>query len=89
MGMPSRQTLINEIKLVNFHIVPGYPEISQLYNLIEHEESPFTIAKQGMKALESTLAKNEDLIQYAHFIKKALAVRILQKMKNYYRNLKF
>lgn len=70
-------------------MVPGYQEITQLYNLIENEESPFIIAKQGMQALESTLAKNEDLVQYAQFIKKALAVRILQNLKKFYCNLKF
>lgn len=42
-----------------------------------------------MEALKAVLSKNEDFAQYEQFIKKALAVRILQKAKNFYRNLKF
>jgi len=42
-----------------------------------------------MEALKATIEKNEDLAQYEPFIKKTLAVRILQKAKNFYRNLKF
>ena len=69
--------------------VPGYPEIAELFRLLEVEQSPFTISKEGIKALDAIVEKNEDLSQYQPFIKKALAVRILQKSKNFFRNLKF
>ena len=52
------------------------------------EESPFVIAKKGKEDLEEILKENEELREYQPFIKKNLSVRILQKCKNYYKNLK-
>ena len=88
-GVPSRQSLIDLINASNMQLVIGYPEIAELFRLLEVEQSPFTISKEGIIALNSIVEKDDALAQYLPFIKKALAVRILQKSKNFYRNLKF
>jgi len=58
MGVPKRTSLINMINLNNLQNVQGFPEIAELYHLIENEESPFTIAKCGMNALKNLIGKN-------------------------------
>ncbi len=46
-GFPSRASLISQIHLKNQFQVSGCPSIGLLFKLIEFEDSPFTIAKQG------------------------------------------
>jgi len=56
--------------------------------LIELEESPFVISKKGKEALETLCKESPGLAKYKPFIAKTLSVRILQKCKNFYRNMK-
>ena len=76
-GMPSHASLISHILRKNLHIDPGNPYISQLFNLIESENSPFTISKQGSAALDKAIEVMPNLAKYAPFIRKTLAIRIL------------
>jgi len=62
-------------------------EISELFNLIENEESPFVISKKGNLCLEK-ICKNPQFVQYKPFIQKTLSVRILQKCKSFYKTMK-
>ena len=55
---------------------------------MEREESPMTISKVGKEALESLCADYPKLAKYKPFIAKSLSVRILQKCKNFYKNMK-
>ena len=89
-GIPSRNSLINYLKIKNLHLNPHFPQIQELFNLIEEEESPFTISKRGKALIDELLAvKDTNWSQYKDFIVKTLSVRILQKCKNYFKNLKF
>jgi len=85
-GLPSRNGLINEIVQKNMQNILGHSEIANLFNLIENEESPFTISKKGKEALDAAVKKTPSLSSYANFLRKTLSVRILQKSKNYYTN---
>ena len=67
----------------------GNPAISQLFKLIESENSPFTICNQGCAALEQAIKVMPRLEMYQQFIKKTLAIRMLQKSKNFFTNIKF
>jgi len=69
--------------------IPGHGEIATLFNLIENEQSPFSISKQGNAALDAAVEKTPSLGKYAEFLRKTLSVRILQKSKNYYSQQKF
>jgi translation initiation factor 3 subunit A len=88
-GVPSRASLINYVRIKNIHLQPEFPEVQELFNLIEDEESPFVISKKG-KAIIDKLAqsKNANISQYRDFLVKTLSVRILQKCRNYFKNLK-
>jgi len=88
-GLPSRSGLINEIVQKNMQNILGHAEIANLFNLIENEESPFTISKKGKEYLDAAVKKTPSLSSYANFLRKTLSVRILQKSKNYYTNQKF
>jgi len=88
-GLPSRKSLINQITLKNIHLVSGIPQIPVIFKLIENEESPFKISQEGPKAMAEATKLNSKLKIYEPFILKRLAVRILQKCKNFYTNLKF
>lgn len=63
-GIPSRQNLIALITTKGTHVVQGSPEIKTLFELIENEESPFKISKEGSAALASALTKNPALAKY-------------------------
>lgn len=63
-GLPSRQSLFSQINLKNLHVIAGCPHISQLFKLIETEESPFKISKQGSACLDEILKKYPDLTIY-------------------------
>jgi hypothetical protein len=77
-GIPSRQSLINEINLKNMMNVVGCPEIATLFKLIEQEESPFAISKKGPAALKKAIETYpKELAQYEANVKKTLAIRIL------------
>lgn len=88
-GVPSRASLINYVRIKNIHLQPDFPEVQELFRLIEDEESPFVISKNG-KAIIDKLAKSTDKnqLQYREFLIKTLSVRILQKCRNYFKNLK-
>jgi hypothetical protein len=88
-GIPSRASLINYLKMKNLHLSPEFPNIQELFRLIEEEESPFTISKRGKVILEE-ISSNENThwAKYKPFLIKTLSVRILQKCKNYFKNLK-
>lgn len=86
-GIPSRASLLNYVRIKNLHLQPEYPHIQELFRLIEDEESPFIISKQG-KAILDKLSQQKDWAQYREFLTKTLSVRILQKCRNYFKNLK-
>ena len=46
-GVPSRASLFNSLTLRNSHIVPGCPQVGALFKLVQEEESPFNIQRQG------------------------------------------
>lgn len=88
-GIPSRVSLINYLKIKNLHLSEEFPQIQELFRLIEDEESPFTISRKGKQLLESIMAvEGTDWVKYKAFIAKNLAVRVLQKCKNYFKNMK-
>ena len=89
IGFPSRASLISQINLKNQFVVPGCPSIGQLFKLIEFEESPFKIAKQGPELLKQTLETFPELKSYDSLIKRTLAVRIIQKSKAFYTTITF
>lgn len=62
--------------------------VSELFHLIQDEPSPFAISKRGKKALDDLCSTMPHLKQYQELIAKNLSIRILQKCKNYYRNMK-
>ena len=78
---------MNYVRIKNLHLQPEYPHIQELFRLIEDEESPFIISKQG-KAILDKLSQQKDWAQYREFLTKTLSVRILQKCRNYFKNLK-
>ena len=88
-SMPNHSSLKQHIARKNIHLVPGNPNVSELYKLIESEESPFRISKQGSSALDSAIKTMPSLEKYAPLIKKTLAIRILQKSKGFYTSIKF
>lgn len=51
-GIPSRASLLNYVRIKNLHLQPEYPHIQELFRLIEDEESPFIISKQGKAILD-------------------------------------
>jgi hypothetical protein len=86
-GIPSRGSLINYLRIKNLHLQPDQPDIQELFRLIEDEESPFTISKKAKPIVEK-LSQNKLWSQYRDFLVKTLSVRILQKCRNYFKNLK-
>lgn len=86
-GLPSRNAIIHQIYIENIHR-STLPQITELFNLVEQEESPMTISKKGKAALESLFLEFPNLEKYKPFIAKSLSVRILQKCKNFYTNMK-
>jgi len=85
-GQPSRHSIIHYISVENIHMNTD-KHVSELFNLIEHEESPFTISKRGKIALDA-ISKIPALVKYTKFIAKTLSVRILQKCKSFYQSMK-
>ena len=57
--------------------------------MIEDEESPFTISQKGKQLIDSLLTvAGNDWAKYRPLVLKNLAVRVLQKCKNYFKNMK-
>jgi len=88
-GIPSQASLSHTLYSKNIHKVVGNPHIAILFKLIEFEDSPFTISKQGSEALNKAIEVMPNLLKYKDFIQKTLAIRILQKCKNFFTNIKF
>jgi hypothetical protein len=86
-GYPSRSSIIHYIIIENLHGNTA-KHVKDLFDLIEHEESPFVISKKGKEALDGLCTQNQALVKYRPFIIKSLSVRILQKCKSYYKNMK-
>lgn len=70
-------------------MIAGSPDVKTLFELIEHEESPFKMSKEGAAAIASALAKNPALSKYEACIKRTLAIRILQKSRGFFTNVRF
>lgn len=87
-GIPSRGSLITYLKIKNLHLQPQFTDVQELFRLIEEEESPFVISKKGKVTIENIVRANADWAQYKDFLVKTLSVRILQKCRNYFKNLK-
>ena len=87
--MPSHASLIHSILVKNIHNVAGNPHVAALFKLVEFEESPFKISQLGSDALTKACEVMPNLEKYAPFIKKTLAIRILQKCKNFFTNVRF
>jgi hypothetical protein len=75
-GTPSRASLINYLKIKNLHLTPEFPQVQELFRLIEDEESPFNISKKGSTILEQ-IKSSKGWSQYHQFLVKTLSVRIL------------
>ena len=88
-GIPSQKSLSHTLYTKNIHNVVGNPYIATLFKLVEFEESPFKICQQGSEALSKAIEVMPNLQKYAPFIEKTLAIRILQKCKNFFTNIKF
>ena len=86
-GYPSRHSIIQSIRIESIH---NYASsfVNELFHLIEHEESPFTISKRGKAALDELCKQNPTLAVYRPYLEHSLSVRILQKCKSFYRNMK-
>jgi hypothetical protein len=87
-GIPSRASLINYLRVKNLHLSTDFPLIQELFRLMEDEESPFTLSKQGRALLDKLSTTFPSMTQYKPFLIKTLSVRILQKCRNYFKNLK-
>jgi len=85
-GVPSRQSLLHEIQISNTHLFCG-KDIQALYELIEVEQSPFTISKECGPLLDRCLPGDMQK-KYKHFLLKTLAVRVIQKCKTYFKSMK-
>lgn len=81
--------MISQINLKNQFVLPGCPSVASLFKLIEFEDSPFKIAKQGPEYIAKTLEVYPELSNYSPLLKRTLAVRILQKSKAFYKTLTF
>lgn len=88
-GYPSRASLVSQINLKNMHVIQGCPAIGHLFKLVEFEESPFKIAKDGAEYLNQIINTYPSFVSFVPLIKQTLAVRILQKSKAFYNNLTF
>ena len=88
-GIPSHASLVHTIYSKNIHNVVGNPYVATLFKLVEFEESPFKISQQGSVALQKAIEVMPNLTKYVPFIEKTLAIRILQKCKNFFTNIKF
>jgi len=73
----------------NIHRSTDNEHVLKLFDLVEHQESPFKISREGRVALDALIKQDPSLEKYKSFIIKTIAVRILQKCKNYYKNMKF
>lgn len=47
------------------------------------------MSKDGAKAISDALRANPSLAKYEQQVKRTLAIRILQKSKNFYTNIRF
>lgn len=88
-GMPSHASLIHQIFVKNIHNVVGNPHVATLFKLVESEESPFKISQQGSESLRLAIEAMPNLGKYSGNIEKTLAIRVLQKCKNFFTNVKF
>lgn len=88
-GIPSHASLTHQIFIKNIFNVPGNPHVANLFKLVEQEESPFKISKNGSESLKKAIETMPNLAKYESFIEKTLAIRIMQKCKNFFTNLKF
>lgn len=75
-GLPSRASIIDYINIESIN-TSTTNHVANIFNLIEHEESPFIISKKGKEALEALCKENPALAIYRPFIIKTLSVRIL------------
>lgn len=86
-GVPSRGFLIQSINLESIHYHTN-KNITELYNLIENESSPFVISKKGKAALEALCKEEPQYEMYRSCIERTLSVKIVQSCKTYYKNMK-
>jgi hypothetical protein len=86
-GFPSRSSIIHSIKVESIH-TNSSSCVQELFELVEHEESPFVISKKGKAALDTLCKEQPDLASYRPFIERSLSVRMLQQCRNFYRNMK-
>lgn len=76
-GIPSRSSLINYLRIKNLHLSPEFPQVQELFRLIEDEESPFTLSKKGRELIDGLSANFPSINKYKPFLIKTLSVRIL------------
>ena len=86
-GFPSRNSIIQSIRMENIgNNASSF--VCELFQLLEVEESPFTISKQGKASLDRMCKESPALAVYRPHIERSLSIRILQKCKSFYRNMK-
>jgi len=76
-GLPSRASLFNALNLRNSFVVPQCPEIKSLYKLIETEDSPFKISRQGKDLVDAVVKQFPELKEYKEPLMRTLAIRVL------------
>jgi hypothetical protein len=86
-GVPSRSALIQSIKIESINLRASQ-HIGELFDLIENENSPFIISKRGKAALDALCIENSAYEMYRSCIERSLSVKIIQKCKNFYKNMK-
>jgi hypothetical protein len=86
-GTPSREAILNQVTATNLQHSCG-EDITQLYRLMEEEKVPFKISKTGFALIKKICASNPEFGKYEALLTNTLAIRVLQKLRNYYTSLK-
>jgi translation initiation factor 3 subunit A len=81
--VPSRKLVMSHIES-NKILESCSDKVRELYNLIEKEKNPLTIANKGLEIL-----KNDNLSIYDDLIKKNLILKCLNQMSNLYDSISF
>lgn len=62
--------------------------MTQLFNLIEKERSPFMIARKSKVAVDALIKEHPEYEVFRESITRNLSLRIIQTCKNFFTNIK-
>jgi len=85
-GTPSRGAILTQIRSNNLHLQCGQ-EMSDLFLLIEEEKKPLKISQNGFKLVKK-ICENSDFAKYEQMLLQVVAIRFLQKLRNFYTSVK-